>query len=90
LTKSHYVWYFVPTLRSSKTLKLADFLVEMKKGSTVRYLLVAGAPSSFEAIRIAGGYSVAFGEPSSARPVTADHSEPEPPISLYIAWGGFL
>jgi hypothetical protein len=61
-----------------------DFLVEMKKGLTVRYLLIAGASSSMDAMRTAQPYSIAYGVPSSARRVSADHSEPEPPISLYI------
>jgi hypothetical protein len=69
-------------------LEVNDFFVEMKKDSMVRYLLIAGAPSSIEAMRIARRYSAAFGVPSSARRVAADYSEPEPPISLYVPRGG--
>jgi hypothetical protein len=63
---------------------MADFIVEMKKASTVYYLLVAGASSQVAAMEIARRYSVAFGAPSSAKLVCADSSEPEPSISLYI------
>ena len=63
---------------------MADFIVEMKKTSTVYYLLVAGASSKVAAMEIARRYSVAFGAPLSAKLVCADSSEPEPAISLYI------
>jgi hypothetical protein len=62
---------------------VADFFVEMKKDSTVRYVLVAGAPDQLEAMRIARRYSASFGVPMSAKSA-ADHLEPEPPISFYI------
>jgi hypothetical protein len=61
-----------------------DFIVEMKKDSTVRYLLVAGADSRTEAVEIAKRYSISFGVPLTVRRVSANHFEPEPPISLYI------
>ena len=69
----------------NQVFEVANFLVEMRKASSVRYLLVAGAPSSAAAMRIASRFANGFGVPVSARPTHP--SEPEPAIAMYISCG---
>ena len=61
-----------------------DFIVETRKG---KFLLVAGANNSQEAMKIALMRASEFGIPLEARLTSADPLEPEPQIVMYLTVG---
>ena len=58
-----------------------DFIVQTRSG---RFLLVANATDSQEAIKTALERAPEFGIPVEARLTSDDPLEPEPPITMYL------
>ena len=58
-----------------------SFIVKTRLG---KFLLVAGATNSQEALKVALMRAPEFGIPIEARLTSADPLEPEPPIEMYL------
>jgi hypothetical protein len=61
---------------------MSNLIVETKSGN---FLLVGGATSPQEAIKIALLRAVEFGIPVAARLTSPDPLEPEPAIAMYLS-----